>query len=329
MEKTLFYLQERLSIGRAADNDIVIEDPNVAPHHATVYRENDTVIVEDLGSTSGTCLNGECFQKAVLTNGDRLQVADTVCQFIQELIDEPVDDKLKGSGAKASSITGFSHAIKGSATARPSKRLMEVIPSLSLFEGVTREGLKEIIENVRLLIYEPEQMILNQGDVGKSLFIILDGKVKVFWLDPGENRVLLAMLGEGDVFGEMSFFTGAPRTASIQAVDNTLLCKINFEEMRWVVYRWPAIKQTLLRCYRERLALTEAKKRADGYVEHREYPRANLTLPLSFTVTGDSDGEKPFNGKVFRTLTKNISASGLLIRVQDAALHDIETNHNK
>ena len=71
VEKTLFYLQERLSIGRAADNDIVIEDPNVAPHHATVYRENDTVIVEDLDSTSGTCFNGECVQKAVLTNGCR------------------------------------------------------------------------------------------------------------------------------------------------------------------------------------------------------------------------------------------------------------------
>lgn len=47
-----------LTIGRAPDNDIVLDDPQVSRHHAQVVRRGDEISVEDLGSTNGTLVNG-------------------------------------------------------------------------------------------------------------------------------------------------------------------------------------------------------------------------------------------------------------------------------
>jgi pSer/pThr/pTyr-binding forkhead associated (FHA) protein/uncharacterized protein YgiM (DUF1202 family) len=51
-------LGNTLTIGRAQDNDVVLDDPQVSRHHARVLRRGDQIIVEDLGSTNGTLVNG-------------------------------------------------------------------------------------------------------------------------------------------------------------------------------------------------------------------------------------------------------------------------------
>jgi len=48
----------RLTLGRAQENDVVLDDPQVSRHHAQVTREGDQIVVEDLGSTNGTLVNG-------------------------------------------------------------------------------------------------------------------------------------------------------------------------------------------------------------------------------------------------------------------------------
>ena len=54
--------------------DLVIDDPGVSRRHARVVTDAGGVIVEDLGSSNGTYVNGERIETARLTSGDRLQV---------------------------------------------------------------------------------------------------------------------------------------------------------------------------------------------------------------------------------------------------------------
>ncbi len=49
---------DTLAIGRAPENDIVLDDPQVSRHHAQVLRRGEEIVVEDLGSTNGTLVNG-------------------------------------------------------------------------------------------------------------------------------------------------------------------------------------------------------------------------------------------------------------------------------
>jgi len=63
-----------LTIGRAPDNAVIIDNPAVSGHHARVFSESGAMILEDLNSTNGTFVNGQHTTRRVLRSGDVLQV---------------------------------------------------------------------------------------------------------------------------------------------------------------------------------------------------------------------------------------------------------------
>src|SRR6185436_11970445 len=63
-----------LTIGRAPDNAVIIDNPAVSGHHARVFSESGAVILEDLNSTNGTFVNGQHTTRRVLRSGDVMLV---------------------------------------------------------------------------------------------------------------------------------------------------------------------------------------------------------------------------------------------------------------
>ncbi len=72
-----YTLVERLTIGRAAHNDIVLDDPRVSREHAVVWADADGYGIQDRRSANGTRLNGAPIAHAVLAAGDALILGDT------------------------------------------------------------------------------------------------------------------------------------------------------------------------------------------------------------------------------------------------------------
>lgn len=67
-----------LTIGRAGDNDVVIEDSRVSRHHAQLQARRGALILTDLRSTNGSRVNGTRVDEVVLGEGDRIEIGDTV-----------------------------------------------------------------------------------------------------------------------------------------------------------------------------------------------------------------------------------------------------------
>jgi hypothetical protein len=67
-----------LTIGRAADNDLVIPDSRVSRHHARIAGRRGTLVYADLGSTNGSRVNGVQVGELVLGAGDRIEIGDTI-----------------------------------------------------------------------------------------------------------------------------------------------------------------------------------------------------------------------------------------------------------
>ena len=67
-----------LSVGRAADNDLILRDSDVSGHHALFYREGGVAHCRDLGSTNGLFHNGERVVQAALKPGDQLGIGGLV-----------------------------------------------------------------------------------------------------------------------------------------------------------------------------------------------------------------------------------------------------------
>jgi pSer/pThr/pTyr-binding forkhead associated (FHA) protein len=76
--------QDSYIIGREAGAEIVIEDPQVSRRHAQLTRQGTSYLIEDIGSTNGTYVNGKRVTAPVLlSNGDMIGLADTVVLVVQ------------------------------------------------------------------------------------------------------------------------------------------------------------------------------------------------------------------------------------------------------
>ena len=66
-------VDEAITIGRGADNTIVVNDPSISTHHAQLLLEGDTYRLKDLDSTNGTRVNGKPVTETVLHFDDRIR----------------------------------------------------------------------------------------------------------------------------------------------------------------------------------------------------------------------------------------------------------------
>jgi hypothetical protein len=79
------------SVGRSQENDIVISDPNVSRKHARISRADNGFVVEDLGSTNGTLLDGAPIDRERIEGGDELTFGQSTAHFIRR-IDSPGEE---------------------------------------------------------------------------------------------------------------------------------------------------------------------------------------------------------------------------------------------
>jgi hypothetical protein len=73
-----------LTIGRGENAGITLADPGISRMHARVVREGDDFVVEDLGSTNGTEVNGQLIKRRRLADGDRVRLGSSTLQFRRE-----------------------------------------------------------------------------------------------------------------------------------------------------------------------------------------------------------------------------------------------------
>ena len=99
---------------------------------------------------------------------------------------------------------------------------------------------------------------MKEGEAGSSVYILTRGTVNVYSLIQGK-RVDLAVLQPSDFFGEMAFLTGKPRTATVEAAEQTDLLEVAEEDLRDMIQKWPRIKEVLQNYYEERVKSTMEK----------------------------------------------------------------------
>jgi CRP-like cAMP-binding protein len=75
--------------------------------------------------------------------------------------------------------------------------------------------------------YPPGKRVFSQGEPGSELFVVLGGAVEFVVLDPIGAHHALGRAGPGDLFGEMSCFSGEPRSATATAIEPTRLLRFD------------------------------------------------------------------------------------------------------
>jgi alpha-amylase len=109
-----------------------------------------------------------------------------------------------------------------------SKKLTHLI-----FKDLTPVELNYLVKIAKIETFEKGSKLIREGDRGKEIYVILDGKVDVSKEGdvPGEI-ISLAALGSGNVLGEISVITNQPRTATVTAIKKTNVLMFNLETIK-------------------------------------------------------------------------------------------------
>jgi CRP/FNR family cyclic AMP-dependent transcriptional regulator len=100
------------------------------------------------------------------------------------------------------------------------------LAKVPFFEGLTPEALAMIAQVTNEESYALSTRIFNHGEPGDKLYIILEGKVRIFREVGGMGEEALAVLSTGEVFGEMSLLDESPRSAGAIAHERCRLLVI-------------------------------------------------------------------------------------------------------
>lgn len=122
------------------------------------------------------------------------------------------------------------------------KPTSSVIP---LFAGFSQEEFNAFTRVMNVHPLPASLPVVVQHDDGKSVFIIASGSVKVFTTMLSGDRVDLAVLRSGDFFGEMSFLTGKPRTATVETAEDSVILEVTEDKLREVITQRPHILDVL------------------------------------------------------------------------------------
>lgn len=128
--------------------------------------------------------------------------------------------------------------------------------------------------------------IVSEGEPSQSLYILLSGRAKVQRSDSEGKEVILAVIGSGEFFGEMSLIDDAPRSASIITLESCDFMSINKDSFKSMLLQSPEVCMQIMRGLVRRLR--EADQKIETLALMDVYGRvARVLLDFSENVGGE------------------------------------------
>ena len=131
--------------------------------------------------------------------------------------------------------------------------MLKFLRKVPLLKGLADKDLRAIYKISRVREYGPGEAIFAKYAPATHLFIVLDGRVKIFTRSSGKKRKTFAYVRCGDFFGEMALLEHKPRSAAAEAVDFTKLLIIENADFQRLLSRDRGLALCLLRAVSDRL----------------------------------------------------------------------------
>src|SRR3954451_1229750 len=131
-----------------------------------------------------------------------------------------------------------------------------LLRSAAIFRELSDDQLAQIGSRTRVQVLHRGELLIRQGEISNSVYVVVSGRFEV-WIEGQKNSI--NEIGVGEPIGEIGFFAGTPRTATIIAVRDSVVIELDRESFNEVVRQVPAIYETLLRTIARRLAASNSR----------------------------------------------------------------------
>lgn len=135
--------------------------------------------------------------------------------------------------------------------------MLAILQRVSLFRQMPQPYLQHI---ARVALHHPftaGELLCSKGDVGVTMFVLVRGQAEVVGVDEEGREVLLAILNEGDVFGELSLIDGQGRSADVVALSDGEMLVLRRSDFLPLLERMPQLIWELLLTITKRLRETD------------------------------------------------------------------------
>lgn len=114
------------------------------------------------------------------------------------------------------------------------------LKTVSLFAGLQEDDLRALENKSVIRTFRKHTIIVNEGDLTDSLYVILSGRVKVYLSDKSGKELILDIKGPGEYFGEMVLDEG-PRSASVMTLEPAQFAIIAKNDFKAFLLKHPEI----------------------------------------------------------------------------------------
>ena len=132
-------------------------------------------------------------------------------------------------------------------------QIADRLSAIDVFSPLSAEELKQLATATMGHVFAPGETLIRAGDEGSSMFVVNNGRVSVQVADKTGPRTV-AVLTEGNFFGEMALFTGEPRTANVVALEETEVLEIGHTAMKHIFETNPSLAESISWTIAERQA---------------------------------------------------------------------------
>ena len=108
----------------------------------------------------------------------------------------------------------------------------EIFKKIPVFSKLTNAQLGDLGRFSREKSFKKGEIVFTEKSAGKMLFFVLSGRIKIYKSTPAGHIKILSYLNRGDIFGEMSLFSGGVRSATAAAIEPSMILLISSSDFR-------------------------------------------------------------------------------------------------
>ena len=169
-----------------------------------------------------------------------------------------------------------------------------LLKRIRLFNALTDEELCDISPKVILKEYKKNHVILREQDTNSFMYIIVQGKVKIYQVTDGGREMILSVHSSGEFFGEMSLIDGKTDPATVAALEPSLIAVISRNEFYELLHSQKKVLENLLALLCTRLRESWKK------IQMMNFNDASQRIKMLLLMLAEDYGEKTDEGITLR-----------------------------
>lgn len=133
-----------------------------------------------------------------------------------------------------------------------------VLAGAQLLAALGEEALARVASTATSVRLERNDTLFAEGDAAEDLYVVMSGRVAIGKRSSDGRQSLVALMGPGDLFGEMPLFDGGARSASARALERSDLARVPFDVVRAELESRPTLLWPVVGMLAARLRATDA-----------------------------------------------------------------------